>query len=303
LKNKTLLLLVAVVMASSLPTSAKEKPSSFLASLCPDCATWNDPVKPFKIYGNTYYVGMRNIAAVLITSDFGHVLIDGGMPESVPQITANIEALGFKVTDIKAIVNSHTHVDHAGGIAELQRLSGASVYARASSAEVLRTGKPDRNDPQFKSKSPPVPPAAKVWNLSDEQLLGIGSIRLRVIPTPGHTPGGTTWIWESCEANNCLNMVYADSLSPVASAGFKFSAGGDSGAGADLQRSVARIEKLPCDVLISAHPNASGFMERMANRPAENAQAAKDDTQCKKYAQAARDALAKRLTEEAQGAK
>ena len=164
---------------------------------------------------------------------------------------------------------------------ELQRLSGASVYARASSAEVLRTGKPDRNDPQFKSKSPPVPPAAKVWNLSDEQLLGIGSIRLRVIPTPGHTPGGTTWIWESCEANNCLNMVYADSLSPVASEGFKFSAGGDSGAGADLQRSIARIEKLPCDVLISAHPNASGFMERMANRPADNPQGVKDDTQCK----------------------
>src|SRR4249920_2806790 len=71
MKNKTLLLLVAVALAYALPMSAKEKPS-FLASLCPDCATWNDPVKPFKIYGNTYYVGMKNISAVLITSDFGH---------------------------------------------------------------------------------------------------------------------------------------------------------------------------------------------------------------------------------------
>jgi metallo-beta-lactamase class B len=294
MKNKTLLLLVVVALASGLPVGAKQK-ASYLASLCPDCATWNDPVKPFKIYGNTYYVGMKNISAVLITSDFGHVLIDGGMPESVPQIVANIEALGFKLTDVKAIVNSHTHVDHAGGIAELQRLSGASVYARTSAAEVLRTGKLDRNDPQLKGKSPPIPVVARVWNVSDEQLLGIGSIRLRVIPTPGHTPGGTSWTWESCEANKCLNMVYADSLSPVASDGFKFSAGGDSGAGADLQRSIARVEKLPCDMLMSAHPNASGFMERMASRP----QDVKDDTQCRKYAQAARDALTAKLAEEA----
>ena len=90
-----------------------------------------------------------------------------------------------------------------------------------------------------------------------------------------------------------------DSLSPVASPGFKFSAGGDNGAGADLQRSIARIEQLPCDVLMSAHPTASGFMERVANRPANNPQGIKDDTQCRKYAQAARDALAARLAEEA----
>jgi metallo-beta-lactamase class B len=298
MKNKKLILLVGVALAAVLPTQAKDKPS-YLATLCPDCATWNDPVKPFKIYGNTWYVGMKNISAVLITSEFGDVLIDGGMPESAAQIAANIEALGFKVTDVKAILNSHTHVDHAGGIAELQRLSGAPAYARAASAEVLRTGKPDKGDPQSKAKSPPVPPVAKVWNLSDEQLLGVGSIRLRVIPTPGHTPGGTSYTWESCEGDKCLNMVFADSLAPVASPGFKFSAGGDSGAGADLQRSIARIEKLPCDVLMSAHPNASGFMERMANRPADNPQSVKDNTQCAKYAQAARDALTARLAEEA----
>ncbi|MEO8307189.1 MAG: subclass B3 metallo-beta-lactamase [Pseudomonadota bacterium] len=295
MKYRLLILLIAA-LATGMPIHAKEKPS-FLASLCPDCATWNDPVKPFKIYGNTWYVGMKNISVLLITSDFGDVLIDGGMPESVPQITANIEALGFKLTDIKAILNSHAHVDHAGGIAQLQRLTGASVYARSSSAEVLRTGKLDKNDPQYKTKAPPIPPVAIVWNLSDDQLLGIGSIRLRVIATPGHTPGGTSWTWESCEKDKCLNMVYADSLLPGASAGFKYSAGGDSGAGAQLSRSIARIEMLPCDVLMSSHPDASGFFERMA-QAATNVQA-KDDTQCRKYAQAARDALTARLAEEA----
>lgn len=297
MKNKTLILITGIALALGMTAVAKDK-TSYLASLCPDCATWNDPVKPFKIYGNTWYVGMKNIGAVLITSDFGNVLIDSGMPESVPQITANIEALGFKVTDIKAILNSHMHYDHAGGFAELQRLTGAPVYARNVAAEVLRTGKLPKDDPQFRSRSPAIPPVAKVWNVSDEQLLGVGSTRLRVIPTPGHTPGGTTWTWESCEADKCLTMVYADSLSPVASPGFRFSDGGDSGAGADLKRSIARLEKLPCDVLITPHPNASGFMERIANRPASNPQGIKDDTQCRKYAEAADAALTARLAEE-----
>lgn len=296
--RRVVVLFAALAMGMGLSANAAGK-QSFLASLCPDCDTWDDPVKPFNIYGNTWYVGMKNIGAVLITSDFGHVLIDAGMPDSVPQIAANIEALGFKPTDVKAILNSHTHYDHAGGIAEMQRLTGAPAYARTGAAEVLRTGKLDRNDPQLKSKSPAIPPVKTVWNLADEQLLGIGGIRLRVIPTPGHTPGGTSWTWESCEgAGKCLTMVYADSLSPVASDGFKFSAGGDAGAGADLQRSIARIEKLPCDVLITPHPNASGFMERIANRPAGNSQGIKDDTQCRKYAEAGRESLKARLAGE-----
>lgn len=302
MNKKILILTAAFAITPVLPASAADS-KAFLASLCPDCATWNDPVKPFKVYGNTWYVGMRNIGAVLITSDFGHVLIDGGFTDSVPQITANIEALGFKITDVKAILISHAHPDHVGGIAELQRLSGAQVYARNAAAEVLRTGKLQKDDPQFKSKSPAIPKVAtQVWNLSDDQLLGVGGIRMRVIPTPGHTPGGTSWTWESCEKDKCLNMVYADSLSPVASDGFRYSDGGESGAGAQLQRSIDRIARIPCDVLITPHPNASGFMERIATRPADPP-GIKDDTQCKKYAEAAGTQLSAKLAEEAQGKK
>jgi metallo-beta-lactamase class B len=301
--KKTLILWTVIALAAVLPATAA-KTDSWLASLCPECDTWDDPVKPFKVYGNTYYVGMRNIASVLITSDFGHVLIDGGFPESVPQITANIEALGFKVTDVKAILSSHAHADHAGGIAELQRLSGAQVYARNAAAEVLRTGKLPRDDPQFRSKSPPIPKVAvQVWNLSDEQLLGVGGIRMLVMPTPGHTPGGTTWTWESCAGDKCLNMVYADSLAPVGSGDFRFSDGGDSGAGAQLRRSIDRVEKLPCDVLITPHPESSGFMERIVKVPADNPAAIKDDTQCRQYAEAARARLDTALAEEGQAKK
>jgi len=90
-------------------------------------AAWNRPQKPFKVFGNTYWVGTYALGSVLVTSDAGHVLIDSALPESVPQIRDHIRELGFKVEDIKLILNTHDHYDHAGGIAELQRLSGARV--------------------------------------------------------------------------------------------------------------------------------------------------------------------------------
>jgi len=104
-------------------------------------AAWNEPQKPFKVFGNTYWVGTHGLGSLLITSDAGHVLIDGALPESVPQITGSIRTLGFKVEDVKLIVNSHVHFDHAGGISELQRLSGARVAASASTATALMAGK------------------------------------------------------------------------------------------------------------------------------------------------------------------
>lgn len=272
---------------------------------CPECASWGDPVAPFKIYGGTYYVGMKNIGSILITSDFGHVLIDGGFPESARQIAANIEALGFKVTDVKAILLSHAHPDHAGGIAELQRLSGAPAYARRPAADVLRTGKLPPDDPQAKSKSAPTPKVPRVWVVTDDQLLGVGNIRLRAIATPGHTPGGTTWTWDACEGDKCLAFVYADSLSPVASPGFLYGApvAGGQSAAQQLQVSMDRISRLRCDVLVTVHPEASRFLERVASRPANDLAAIKDDTQCKAYAQAAQLQLTQRLAEEGRSPK
>jgi metallo-beta-lactamase class B len=116
---------------------------------CRSCAEWNAPQTPFGIYGNTYYVGPHGLSSILITSPVGHVLIDGGLAESVTQIEANIRSLGFRVEDIKLIVNSHVHFDHAGGIGELQHSTGARVVASAWSAAVMtRTGL-GRDDPQY----------------------------------------------------------------------------------------------------------------------------------------------------------
>jgi metallo-beta-lactamase class B len=288
-------LLGALAFATAAPAASRASRN------CPECERWNEPVAPFNIFGNTWYVGTKGLSAVLVTSDFGHVLIDAALPESAPQIAANIEALGFKITDVKAILNSHVHGDHAGGIAELQRLSGAQVYARRPANDVLTSGKLTRDDPQATARMPPLSPVKTVWVVHDEQLLGVGSIRLRAIATPGHTPGGTSWTWESCNENKrdqCLTMVYADSLNPVSAGKFRFSDGGESGAGAQLARSIERIASLKCDVLITPHPEASNLFERVAQRPADNPMALKDEEGCKRYAEAARGRLDKRLEQE-----
>jgi metallo-beta-lactamase class B len=272
---------------------------------CPRCAEFNQPQKPFKLYGNAYYVGTARLSSVLITSEFGHVLIDAGFPQTAPIIAANIEALGFKVTDIKAILNSHAHPDHAGGIAELQRLSGADVYVSRSTSEVLRTGKLPANDPQYDKGKSTIPKPVRVWVVTDGQLLGIGSIRLRATATPGHTPGGTSWTWDSCETTDkCLHMAYVDSLSPVSSDTFRFSDSSSYPAVLqDFASSFSRIEALPCDVLITPHPEMSDLFDRIARRPADKLEAIKDETLCRKYAQTGRDKLAARLETEKSGAK
>src|SRR3954452_22926864 len=124
--------------------TGQQQPSS-----CPICNVWNAPQAPFRVYGNTYYVGPHGLSSILITSEAGHVLVDGGLAESAGQIAIHIRQLGFRVEDVKLIVNSHVHFDHAGGIAELQRLSGARVVASKWTAEVMTKTGVGRNDPQY----------------------------------------------------------------------------------------------------------------------------------------------------------
>ena len=128
-------------------TSAHAMPRD--PSPCTQCAEWNVSQEPFRIYGNTYYVGVHGLSSILITSPQGHVLIDGDLPESAPKIAANIRALGFRIKDVKLILNSHVHYDHAGGIAELHRLSGATVAASKFTARALEIGRSGPDDPQY----------------------------------------------------------------------------------------------------------------------------------------------------------
>jgi len=260
------------------------------AQSCSQCAVWNAPQTPFKVYGNTYYVGPHGLSSVLITSDQGDVLIDGDTQWTVPQIVASIRALGFRIEDVKLIVNSHVHFDHAGGIAELQRLSGARVVASPWSAEVLRTGGVGKDDPQYGEVSA-IPKVARVSTLQDGETLHVGPIAITAHFTPGHTPGGTSWTWKSCEDGKCLDMVYADSVSAVSRDGYKFSAHPEMILG--FAKSFEFLETVPCDVLITAHPDASDLLGRREKGNVVDAGA------CKRLAEVGKDGLKDRLVREA----
>jgi len=259
---------------------------------CARCAEWNVPQRPFRLHGNTYYVGTHGLSAILITSPRGHVLIDGALPESAPLVEANVRALGFRMRDVKVILNSHPHFDHAGGIAALQRASGAAVAASAPSAAVLARGASGPDDPQYGALPGFAPvPVARV--LADGDTVRVGPIALVAHLTPGHTPGSTTWSWRSCEGRHCLEMVYADSETPVSADGFRYTASAAwPTAVADFERGIGVIEALRCDLLVTPHPDASSLWERVAAHRLVDAEA------CRRYAATARTQLARRIADE-----
>jgi metallo-beta-lactamase class B len=258
------------------------------------------PQKPFKVYGNSYYVGTHGLSSVLITSSTGHVLIDGDLPESVPQIVAHIRSLGFRVEDIRLIVTSHVHFDHAGGVAELQKLSGARVAASPWSADVMKKGLVPRDDPQF-GITKPIAPVEHVGTIKDGETLHAGSIAVTAHFTPGHTPGGTSWTWRSCENNRCMNMVYADSLTPVSADDFVFSDGRKHPhAVEDFERSYRFLESTACDILITPHPDFSKLWQRLERR-VSNADAMIDPAACRTLASSSRESLRTRLAVEERG--
>ena len=258
-------------------------------------AEWNEPQKPFKVFGTTYWVGTHGLGAVLITSDAGHVLVDGALPESVPQIAASIRTLGFKVEDVKLIVNSHVHFDHAGGISELQRLSGARVVASPATARALMDGASGPDDPQF-GLVDPIARVASVAILADGDTLRVGPLAVTAHLTPGHTPGGTSWSWRSCEGARCVNLVYADSLNPISNNTFKYTT---SPLLAGFAKSYATLEGLPCDILLTPHPGFAEVFEKLAARDAGKADAFIDPGACKRYVAAGRKNLTARVATEA----
>ena len=270
--NLSIIFLASAVLQ---PTSVAQiaTPVSDPPAVCDSCDGWNQSQTPFKLHGRSYYVGVRGLSAVLIQTSDGLILLDGGLPQSAPLIEANIRSLGFKVEDIKLIVNSHAHYDHAGGLARLQRDSGSQVAASPAGAKALRSGLPVPEDPQYNDgKDVGFPRVMRVKEIKDGETLRVGDTAITSHFTPGHTPGSTTWTWASCASDGCLNMVYADSLTPVSSGPFRFL--GDErhpDVSAAFRRSIDTVRELPCDIMLSTHPEASGLFERLERRAASPA--------------------------------
>lgn len=291
--------LVAILFGTALAEGAQPAPDE--PKSCAQCEAWNVPIGPFHIFGNTYYVGTKELSAILIAGDDGLVLLDAALPQSVPLINGSIKALGFNTADVRFILNSHTHYDHAGGIAAFQRITGATIAASERSAEALQAGSPNPDDPQFAIAGSEFPPAREVRIVRDGETLAVGNLRITAHLTPGHTPGGTTWSWQSCEGSRCLDVIYADSLNAVSADGFRFSGTSSTPSIVDsFEQSIHTVEMLPCDILLSPHPGFFGMQEKLQRKAAGENDAFVDPNACRAYAGAARARLAQRIMEEEQ---
>lgn len=257
---------------------------------CADCAVWNQAEPPVPLYGGSWYVGVAGLSSVLIATKEGLILLDGDLPQSVPLIEANLKALGHDVREVKLILVSHEHFDHVGGVAALQRDSGARVLVGAAAAKALGQGHPTEADPQYKVQDKyPYPKVARVETVEDGQRISLGEVTVTAHRTPGHTPGGTSWSWKSCDNGKCLDMVYADSLTAFSTAAnYRFAPVADS-----FRASIAKVRALPCDILVTTHPSASGFWKK-----AEKGDLV-DPNGCRALADGAEAALDRRLREEA----
>jgi metallo-beta-lactamase class B len=200
---------------------------------------WNQPAEPFHIIGNIHYVGAAGVSAFLITTSEGSIILDGALPETVPQIVKNVAQLGFKLSDVKFLLNSHAHFDHAGGLAELQKLTGARFVASTSDAPALRAGAPSM-------------PAVQVDRVvTDGETVQLGGTTLKAYVTPGHTRGCTTWGTTVVEGGQRYTVLFYCSTTVVdrlvGNAGYPQIV-------EDYQRTFARLRGMSADVLLANHP-------------------------------------------------
>jgi metallo-beta-lactamase class B len=229
-------LVVAVLLA--FPLFAQKDPLS---------RSWNQPVEPFRIAGNLYYVGASDITSYLITTPKGHIILDGGFEETVPMILANIRKLGFNVEDVKILLSSHAHYDHAGGLAELKRITGATFYASAEDIPQLARGGLD--DPQFGNRFPFTPVFADRI-IRDKSKVSLGGTTLTARITPGHTRGCTTWTMRA----GGHDVVFVGS--PSVPSDYRLT---DNrrypGAVSDYRTQFAILKSLPVDIFLASHGN------------------------------------------------
>src|SRR6476661_5425768 len=227
------------------------------------------PAEPFRIAGNLYYVGANDVASFLIAGPEGHVLIDGGYPGTPPMIMASIRKLGFDIRDVKVLLNSEPHYDHAGGLAELQKTSGARLWASNASADAIEAGGDD-----------PVnilPVRMLTWigiirypavhvdhRISDGDTIRVGPVAITAHLTPGHTRGCTSWSFPVRDGERTLNVVSACSLIAMQGSNYPERA-------ADFERTFRVLRSLPADIWVSSHARLWGrYRKFVARETAQN---------------------------------
>lgn len=229
------------------------------AALAVGVPSWTAPMAPFRIVGDLYYVGSQGISAFVLKTRDGLILLDAGMPTYAPQIIKNIEALGFKPTDVKVIVASHAHFDHAGGFAEIKRITGAKLAIMEQDVKADETGTYPGSEAIHELDFRPV----KVDHLlHDGETVSLGGETLTAHLTPGHTAGCTTWTFPVYEAGKTYSVIYQCSMSVAANR--LVNRPQYPGIVADYRKSFAVLKTFKADIFLAPHADQFGLLEKKA---------------------------------------
>jgi metallo-beta-lactamase class B len=280
MKALALLLAAAGLSASAQAPLPQLKPYEVPAS-------WLTPIEPLRIAERTWQIGTADITSLLIKTEQGAVLIDGGMPQAAELLLAHMQRLGVAPHELKLILHSHAHADHVGPLAALKRATGARVVSNAESAALLARG--GSGDIHF-ADGITYPPVQADRLLQDGETVSLGTLRFTVAFTPGHTPGSMSWTWTDTRQGAPLRIAYVDSLSAPG-----YTLVGNAAYPRLLDayaRSFAVVRALPCDLLITPHPDQSGWHYADAAQPHPRAMS------CAAYADAAEARLKKQADEQ-----
>jgi glyoxylase-like metal-dependent hydrolase (beta-lactamase superfamily II) len=234
---------------------------------------WTRPQAPFAIAGPITYVGSEGIAAYLIKTSAGAILIDGTLAENAGMIERNIAAAGVRLRDVKLILVTHAHFDHAAGVAALKRATGARVVAGAGDVRALETGVPPGET------SYGVIRFTKVHvdrGVRDADTVTLGTTTLTARATPGHTPGCTTWTMRIPARPRARDVVFPCSVSVAGNRLVGNRA--YPGIVADYRRSIAMLGTLHADIVLPSHPELADVIGRGKRRKAGDATAFVDPT-------------------------
>jgi len=246
------LFVIALLVAALVPLAAS-------AQLAERWQRMNQPVEPFRIADDLYYVGANSVTAFLIATPEGHILIDGGFDETVPLIRSGVAALGFEWTDVRLLLNSHAHFDHAGGLARIQRETGARFAASEVEAPLLERG--GLGDDLLGDEAP-FEPVRVDQRLKDGGSVSLGGVTLTARVTGGHTRGCTSWDFEIRDAGETRRVVSICSLSVLEGMRFREDPTYPD-IEADFRRSFETLERIPAEIFLASH---AGFFDLEGKR-------------------------------------
>ncbi len=232
---------------------------------------WTTPLTPFRIADNLYYVGSRDLASYLITTPGGDILLNSNLETSPPQIRHSVEQLGFHWSDIRILLISHAHSDHAAGSAQILRETHAKYMVMDGDVPVVESG----GATDFAYGPKPQYPRAHVDRvLHDGSTVMLGNVTLTAHKTAGHTRGCTTWTMRvhvpGEPASKLRNVVIVGSWN--VNPGYRLvpdhgKSASYPGIAQDYEHAFAVFHTLPCDIFLGAHGQYFDMLAKLARMP------------------------------------